>query len=140
LILTSVAWAGRATKEPRRDLAFGQFAIALEALVIPTRATEITERLALRVARLLAPKLREQPVRDIYQQVKDYYQIRSNIVHDGTTFISNVDLFGFHMLTKWVIRRVTRICKEQGFSTLEELNEWLVQLLLGAVEVPEPTH
>lgn len=139
LLITSMAWSGRATRERRRDLAFAQFAIALESLMVPSNTNEVTDRLATRVTRLLAPKLRDREAVDLYRDVKDYYQIRSKIVHVGARDISNVDVFGLHMLTKWVTRRMVRVCDELGFSKLNELDSWLVRLVLGTVVVPEPS-
>lgn len=137
LILTSMGWSGRATREPRREVAFTQFAIALEALLLPRQSAELTERLATRVARLMAPKLRDSAPLDVYSDVKRFYAMRSKIVHDGTTEISNVDLFGLDSLTKWVTRRVVRVCLDLGLSKRAELDEWLVDLVVGGATLPE---
>lgn len=100
--------------------------------MLPAEHQELTEKLATRVARLLAPNLRgHRSAMSVYREVKDYYKLRSKIVHDGGIFVSNVDLFGMHRLTKWVTRWMVSICRAQGFSTIDELNNWLVELVLG---------
>jgi hypothetical protein len=141
LLLNSMAWAGRATKEPRPDVAFAEFAIALESLIIPTKASEVTEQLATRTVLLLSAKVAAQDRLELYREVKYYYALRSNIVHNGESLISNVDLFGLHGLVKWVTRRMLRVCSDlartDNISTLDDLEKWLKQLSLGIVTVPE---
>jgi hypothetical protein len=132
LLSTSIAWSGRAVKEPRRTAAFLQQAIALESLAIPVGTSEVTQRLALRVARILGEEAADR--RHLFDEVKRWYAIRSDIAHNGVTFVSSVDLGYFASTVRWFIRKLVWLHREAPLSaikTLDDLDSWFVEQTLA---------
>lgn len=121
VLLTSVRWAGRATVEPKRELSFLLFAIALEAAVLPEHNQELTYRLSLRVAGLMG-RSREQRV-EIRQWVAALYGVRSKIVHSGSYEVTDEDLGRLRWLTKSVLLRLLRR-RSLWKSSLSDLGTW----------------
>jgi hypothetical protein len=122
VLLTSVQWAGRATVEPKRELSFLLFAIALEAVVLPEHNQELTYRLSLRVAGLMG-RTREQRV-ELKSSVADLYGVRSKIVHSGSYEVTDEDLGRIRWLTKSVLLRLLRR-RSLWKSSLNQLGTWI---------------
>lgn len=121
VLLTSIQWAGRATVEPKRELSFLLFAIALEAAVLPEHNQELTYRLSLRVAGL-AGRSREQRA-EMRRVVVDLYGVRSKIVHSGSYEVTDEDLGRLRWLTKSVLLGLLRH-RSLWRSSLSELGTW----------------
>ena len=128
LLLTAVQTAGRATVATRPEESFLLFAIALESIVLPQQRPELTHRLSLRVARLLA-KDRSSRTRHS-KKIKDLYGIRSRIVHSGSYEIDINELNSIRIYTKEIIAEMLSNTKARGCRTKRELNDWLEQLEL----------
>ena len=60
ILVTSLRWAGRAHTEPVREQAFLDYAIALEALMVPDQDAELSYRLKVRTAHVLANELAQR--------------------------------------------------------------------------------
>ncbi len=89
-LLAAVERAGRASIEREREQQFLLQAISLETAVLPIQGSELTHRLAVRVARLLAktPERRAW----IQDEVERLYDVRSAIVHSGSYEVADKDL------------------------------------------------
>ncbi|MHB1417707.1 MAG: hypothetical protein ACYC1C_20865, partial [Chloroflexota bacterium] len=127
--LAGLQLAGRATVNARREEAFLQFVISLESLVVPTPAPEITYRLSRRLAHLLGENKDER--KQIVDDLKKLYATRSRIAHSGYAEISNSDLMGARMLAKRTIYRLLNEEPFVSFNTLEDLESWCEDRLLG---------
>jgi hypothetical protein len=129
-ILTSLAWAGRAHAEYRREQSFMLLAIALESLLTKATARSgVTERLCRRVAHILgtSPKVR----RDIFQDVEKLYKVRSILVHTGdSTELTDEDLGTLESLVDGVLARVLADEPFASMKTAREFDEWLDDQLL----------
>lgn len=128
LLLAAVQTAGRATVATRPEESFLLFAIALESLILPRKGFELTHRLSLRVARLLA-KDTSSRIRHS-KEIRDLYGIRSKIVHSGSYEIDNTDLSAVRIYTKKVIATMLTNARVRACTTKRELADWLEQLEL----------
>lgn len=89
-LLAAVERAGRASIEREREQQFLLQAISLETAVLPVQGSELTYRLAVRVARLLANKPERRAW--IQETVVRLYKVRSAIVHSGSYEVADEDL------------------------------------------------
>jgi len=135
-ILSSLQWAGRASIESRREEAFLLFCISLEALLLSRRGQniEITQTFSLRGAHLLVKDAAHR--REVFDDLKYLYGIRSNIVHSGRTRVADADLSKIRWLAKtalfiMLVREPFSLMKEE-----EEFEAWFqAQLLAGTTSV-----
>ena len=104
LVLTAVRWAGRATIEATREESLLLFAIALECLVLPTRGAELTHRLSQRVAWILSGDPDQR--RGLTKRVRELYEVRSRVVHDGHYEVTEFERNGIRAVAKEVIDRL----------------------------------
>jgi hypothetical protein len=119
LLLTAIQWAGRAGVAARREEAFLLFAIALESLVVPGQAPEITYRLRVRVAHLLGTKKPERL--RISRDINRLYGIRSSIVHRGSYLVTDSDVYSI----KWLAKRVIfNVLGSKAISRLVKKGDW----------------
>lgn len=129
-VLSSLAWAGRASAAMRRDESFLFFAIALETLLTKTGSrTGVTDRLRLRAARLigLAPDTRKR----VLKMVDRAYERRSELVHTGDT--SELTESDWEALRELAQRALTGILTDERFSFMrqaQEFEEWFEKELL----------
>lgn len=122
-VISSLKWAGRATVERRSEQKFLLYAIALESLVLAEGdSVELAFRLRVRVAHLLG---RDEEVRkQIFEDVRKPYKIRSNIVHNGHYDVGKDDLEKIRRYAKESIRRILTVSPFTEMSKLEELKDW----------------
>ena len=122
LLLTSVQIAGRATITRRSEDSFLLYAIALESLVLPQVAGELTHRLSQRVARLLAGDKHTRI--ECSKEVKRLYSMRSRIVHSGSHEIDVRDLDAMRIYAKQVILTMLGNAAVAKCKTVRALDEW----------------
>ncbi|TAK27089.1 MAG: hypothetical protein EPO40_18265 [Myxococcaceae bacterium] len=131
-IANAMVWAGRASVEPRHDLAFLLFAISLEALLTkPSARGGVTDRLRLRVTHLIGimPATRKR----VFELMGRIYTIRSNLVHSGdATDLTDADLQAIRTLVQCAITGVLTDSRFKGMRRASELEQWLDDQLIAA--------
>ena len=75
-------WMYAMSNAPRQESRFVEVCTLLEMLLLPKQSTELAFRFALRVAKI-AGKFDFGEPRDIFEQAKTLYSIRSKLVHGG---------------------------------------------------------
>ena len=129
-VITGYVTAGTACVEPKPQLAFLLFAIALESVVLGEQVkTEITYQLSTRVAHLLA--LTVAAKRSIVKQVNELYKLRSEIVHSGKNEISETDLYTIREICLRSLFTLTTSSEFTGMKCVEELDQWFDDQMLG---------
>lgn len=137
-ILAAMRWAGRATATELRDKdkkdvylvseqAFLLYAIALESLLLK-KGGEISYRLSLRGAHLLATKSEYR--REVQKDLADLYNVRSEIVHSGSSSVSPDQLERLRSHTK---NAIFIMLMRRSFSKIEtekEFQDWFDGRLL----------
>jgi len=124
-------WLGEATKPDTNEARFAKLAFALEALIggdagdkkgnLTTRG--LTATLAERGAFIAGSNLTER--QEIHEQVYDFYDIRSSIVHGGNKAITDDQISNFALLIRkiaWAL--LSRI---DDFKSLTDLQKWVVK-------------
>jgi hypothetical protein len=126
-ILTSLQWAGRAVDETRHEEAFLLYVIALESLLlIKDQTTEMRFRFALNGSHLLADKFEDR--RGIFNELRDAYDKRSQIVHSGSTQVAITELSRIHALTR---NAVLTVLLNEPFRNMDQFENWLKDQALG---------
>lgn len=129
-VITGYVTAGTACVEPKPQLAFLLFAIALESVVLGDQVkTEITYQLSTRVAHLLA--LTVTAKRSIVKQVNALYKLRSEIVHSGKNEISETDVYTIREICLRSLLTLTTSSEFTGMKSVEELDQWFDDRMLG---------
>jgi len=135
-IIAGYVTAGTACVEPKSQLAFLLFAIALESAVLGKQTkTEITYQLSTRVAHLLAPTLKGK--RSIVEQVNEIYQLRSAIVHSGKRDVSESDVHAIRAICLSSLQTLVTSPNFTGMKRVEELDQWFNDRMLGGTENAE---
>lgn len=130
-LVNAIAWAGRANVERRRDQAFLMKMIALEsALTMSEGRNTPTERLRARVAQIVGGSLSDR--RAVFERMMLLYQIRSSIVHSGTSELTDTIMKEISALTR---RAIEALLTSRAFSRMtqeSQLERWFEdQTLLG---------
>ncbi len=128
-LLTSIHWLGESTKPETNNSKFTKISVAFEALLggepkdkhLSVRG--ITAMLAERVAFLLGDDLASRMVLD--KVVRKYYDVRSDIVHEGHGKASDNDIDGFGRLVRGLI--LAMLGKTDTISNIENLEKWVRQ-------------
>ena len=138
-LITAIQWAGRAIIANRREEAFLLYAIALESIVlVDNENAELSYRLRVRIAHLITsnPKNRKEVV----NTVRELYNLRSKIVHDGKYEITNLELDSMKSIS---IRCIQRLCVDplfQNMTSPEDFSNWLEdQILANVIEKSDIT-
>jgi hypothetical protein len=123
-VLTALRWAGRAVGKARPPEQLLFYLIALECLLLPPETdSELTYRLRLRAAHLLARNVKEREY--VFKKIGKLYRVRSAIVHTGSQEVSPEDLSSARRLTLnsvlLVLRRLSRV---------PDLEAWFVKQAL----------
>jgi len=129
-ILSALQWAGRATVNTRPEEAFLQYTVALECITLGTKyGRELNYRLAMRTALLIGSSLEAR--KNIKDQVRELYRIRSKLVHSGDYDATDSDLSLIRYLAKKCILRV--LTEEPFVSMVKEndLDTWFEEALLS---------
>lgn len=128
-IIAGYVTAGTACVEPKPQLAFLLFAIALESIVLGRQKTEITYQLSSRVAHLLAHTLDAR--RSIVTQVNDFYRLRSAIVHSGERDISESDVYAIRRVCLTGLQTLATSPDFARMNSTEELDQWFEDRMLA---------
>lgn len=134
-ILSALQWAGRATAEERREESFLLYAISLESLLVGGKThTEITERLALRGAHLLAGDRNARE--NVYKELKALYGIRSKIVHSGSLEVTDDELARVAAMVRGALVSVLHLSPLAEMTEESQFEDWFKDQLLGGTQVP----
>jgi hypothetical protein len=127
-LLAAAERAGRASLEREREQQFLLQAISLETAVLPVQGSELTHRLAVRVARLLAKKPERRAW--IQEEVERLYNVRSAIVHSGSYEVAEEDL---RLLKEIAARTLLTLLRRRRLlaDKPEALNAMLKRVELG---------
>ena len=131
-ILASVQWAGRAAvkQQQRPEEAFLHYAIALETIMLGRQENkEIAYKLRMRTALLAGETLEKRT--EIKKEVRDLYDIRSEIVHSGHYEVTDADV---GKISKLTIACIKRILTEKPFTSMtkeQEIDNWFDQAMLS---------
>ena len=122
--------AGAACVEPKAQLSFLLFAIALESVVLGKQIkTESTYQLSARVAHLLASTVSAK--RSVVEEVNSAYGLRSAIVHSGENEISRTNLYTIRAICLSSLQTLATSSDFSGMKRVEELDQWFDDRMLG---------
>jgi len=132
-LLSAIQWAGRATIEERREEAFVLFTVALESLLVNrNEKDQVTQRFAIRGAHLIGKDFDSR--KKIHKRLKRLYELRSAIVHSGSTEIADADR---DTIAHFVRAAIFTMLVSKPFCdmrTVEELHGWFEDRTLGGDE------
>jgi hypothetical protein len=95
-ILTAVRWIGLGIDEDIGTDKIIKFAIALECLLLDKEENSKSNSLAKRCAYILGNNSKERQDKKI--RVKNLYDLRSRVVHEGFNFVKDEDIYEFQNL------------------------------------------
>jgi hypothetical protein len=131
-ILTPMGWAGRAQVATRPEEAFLLYAISLESLLLGrNRSEELGYRLRTRCAHLIG---KAEARKEIVNQVGRLYNIRSDIVHSGSTEVPESDLALIRGYCRSAIGRVLADPLFLKITSEVEFERWFESRVLGVFE------
>lgn len=136
-LISAFQCAGRASVEPRKEAAFLWFAIALESLLSDRNdSSEITEKLALRGAHLIARNIKSRQT--VYKNLKRLYRIRSRVVHSGSVEVGESQLSEIRFYSR--VALLTMLCSTQfaAMCTDDDITDWFRSKLLDTGSDTEP--
>jgi hypothetical protein len=129
-LITAIQWAGRAVVANRREEAFLLYAIALESIILVDNPnTELSYRLRIRISHLITsnPKNRNEVV----NAVKELYNLRSKLVHDGKYEITDLELNSMKSISIGCIKRLCIDPLFQKMNSPNDFSEWLENQILS---------
>lgn len=107
-----------------------QEAIALEALC-SADTTEVTHRIATTCALLLGSTLEER--RQLYDEAKDLYGIRSRVIHGSGRAVTKEELKKIEQLSRKLLRHILGNAVLPQYRTRSSQKDFLLRLALGRV-------
>jgi hypothetical protein len=129
-LISALQWAGRASVEERKEEAFLLFTVALESLLLDNQEKQqLRYRFAVRGAHLLGDNLKSK--RDISRALKDLYDLRSAMVHSGSTDITDSNRDTVRHFARMAIYRVLATKPFSEMTAEEELENWFEDQVLG---------
>jgi Apea-like HEPN len=132
-LLSALQWAGRASVDPRTEESFLLYAIALESLLMELEGadrSEITEKLALRGAHLIAGNLKSRMI--VYHDLKRLYSIRSKVVHSGSVDVGEAQLSEIRYYARLALLTTLTAPSFSVLTSKEELVSLFRRRILGA--------
>ncbi len=132
LLLRAVCWAGRGkARGEKRDESFLMLTIALECLILPPpRKAELNYRLSQRVAWLMGRNASGR--KSLVKDIKELYDIRSKILHDGTYDIreNEKDYRFLFWMAEEIIAKLLANSDVKELHKLKDLEDWFNDLTL----------
>jgi hypothetical protein len=130
-LLSAMRWAGRASVEDRREEAFLLFVVSLESLLLDNQDNQqLRYRFGIRGAHLLGTTLKAKT--DINKKLKDIYDLRSAVVHSGSTEITDANRDTVHYFARRALYRVLVTKPFTDMATEAELDQWFEKQILGS--------
>ena len=136
-LLSAMQWAGRASAVERKEEAFLLFTVALESLLLDNQEKQqLRYRFAVRGAHLLGGSLESK--RDISTALKNVYDLRSAVVHSGSTDITDSNRDTVRHFARRAIYRILTTRPFLEMSSQVELEKWFEDQVLGPGSETEP--
>lgn len=133
ILLNAIRWAGKASMNHalgHEEQAFLFYTIALESIILcDNDRDELRYRLSLRIAHLLGSSGQSRP--GIAKLVKDLYDIRSKIVHNGNFEIVDTDLSSLRFIVKSCLIHLLRDDPFTNMKSPQDLQIWFDQQIFG---------
>jgi hypothetical protein len=126
-LLTAFRLAGRATVAAREDQAFLTYMISLESALV--RSNGGAGKLGIRCARLLAKSLPRR--KKVLRRVKDFYELRSAIVHAGKLGVDTEARSQARYFAKECALRLLLDSPFAVFNNNAQLEDWFDDQVLG---------
>lgn len=133
-LISSMRWAGKASTELKKEVAFLLYAISLESLILlDNEKDELIDRLSNRVALLIGNNLSNR--KEIRSAMKELYDIRSKIVHSGSYQVTDIDLNTIRVYTQSCIYRI--LTKEPFISMKgkNDFSNWFLEEIFKDKEI-----
>ena len=89
LLLQGARWVGRAAAAESTEDGFLYSMIALECVALPEKGSNISQRLARRISRILGIECEHE--NEFKRRIGKLYELRSDLVHDGSLEIADSD-------------------------------------------------
>lgn len=118
-VLTALYWYGEGYKDENSSSAFLKFITALENLVISDKQYDKADRASERVSTIIYPEGDEHEKARMY--MKQYYEIRNDIIHAGKTRVYAEDVEQVRLWTQTLLQKFIR--KHDSYNTMSELLE-----------------
>ncbi|MHA1828359.1 MAG: hypothetical protein ACTSX6_06895 [Candidatus Heimdallarchaeaceae archaeon] len=120
-LLTAIFWFGSAMKESSRDISFIQLMTALETMLIPDGGQSKQHRLASRFTSIIYGNETEEEQKEVYELMKDLYQIRNSLLHSGKGYVFDENLNQAKLWTQVLIMKLLKeIHNEKNMKALLE--------------------
>jgi hypothetical protein len=130
-ILRAIRWIGLGIDDDIGTDKIIKFSIALECLVLTRNDKSKTEALAERCAYILGKSSKER--QDIPNEVKYFYDLRSDIVHDGKDSINEVDINAFRELVTKCLFKLVEINDKEKLRDNDHLKELIQSEKIKAI-------
>src|SRR5690606_15087535 len=119
-ILRSIAWFGESKIEHDNAARFLKLTLVLECLLNLSKYEPVTIALSERIAFILGETLEERL--NIVDQVRRLYDIRSQIVHTGSSEVDEVDLLELEYIVSLLITLFLTNADYSSIKTKKELS------------------
>jgi hypothetical protein len=131
-LLSALQWAGRACTADRKEEAFLLFIVALESLLVDNKEKQqLRYRFAIRGAHILATVFKVSKKKDIAKELKRLYDLRSAVVHSGSTEITDADRELARSFAWRAIYGVLATTPFMDMASEDELDLWFEEQILG---------
>lgn len=99
---------------------------ALESVLIFNKDEPLTENMSERVAMIRGNNYERR--KKIKSRIKELYDIRSTIVHDGNVFVSKYDVWDLSEQVRWVLIDLIKLKIEFDFKSRGDLRKYIDKL------------
>lgn len=123
-LFQSIKWISKSLLSDNFEDGFLQLSIAAESLIYNgNKYDNISETIADVVAFLLGEN-KEDRIR-IFKDIKNLYNIRSNLVHRGNEIITYASYYQFFIYLRDVIHKILLLISEKGINTADDLLKYI---------------
>lgn len=120
-IISAIRFAGSSYMYAEESESFIKCMIGLESLLLDERESK-SENLAERVALIIADNLSDR--NNVYDIMRELYNIRNKIVHEGYIEVSRNDVIQLQAFTFLCITNMLNICKKVQITNKNEFIKW----------------
>lgn len=129
LLIRAVRWGGRAVSAESLEDKLLFFTIALECLGLPDGYSELSYRLAQRVARVIGTDIESR--QSAFADVKRLYDMRSAIVHGGQKEVSEYDVATIHAIALSFVIHMLTDSEVSSMKTQEQLQQYFARITMA---------
>lgn len=129
-LMAAMRWVGRAMREQTPEQQLLGYAIALESMLLgPGTTHELRHQLAVRAAHVLGPT---PAIRiDLEKQVRDIYDIRSQLVHNGAYLVTLGNVQYARLIASGCILRLLSDEPFRQMTSFEDLDSWFRERIMA---------